>query len=86
MTHLRFRYKRTGYMRWRTRTSRRRTTLMLLPLSAARYSALGVPAWRRAFAAEVAPFAAPTTVLQVGGFLIGEEGDPQLLGHPDIRY
>jgi hypothetical protein len=42
-------------------------------------------AWRSAFPAiiQLKPVA---TVLRIGDFVVGEDGDPQLLGHPDILY
>ncbi|UOQ98162.1 hypothetical protein MUN81_01405 [Hymenobacter sp. 5317J-9] len=42
-------------------------------------------AWRRGWSQpEVLRPAA--MALRVGGFVVGEDGDPQLQGHPDIRY
>ncbi|GAB3878100.1 hypothetical protein GCM10028824_39370 [Hymenobacter segetis] len=55
------------------------------PLSADARYAPSMAAWRRAqpLAAPLAPISA---MLQVGSYLVGEESDPQLTGHPDIRY
>ncbi|HEX8507751.1 MAG TPA: hypothetical protein VF630_20480 [Hymenobacter sp.] len=89
MTHFRFRYKRVGYIRWRRRAARRRTLLVVTPLAAVEPGASSASAWRRSPLAEAAPKApaAPVQrVLQVGEFVVSEEGDPQLTGHPDIRY
>ena len=86
MTHFRFRYKQVGYMRWRCRTSSRRAVLLFLPLAPVRQRhPLSVALWRRTMSA-VPKLAPATKVLQFGDFVIGEEGDPQLMGHPDIRY
>jgi len=45
----------------------------------------GAAAWRRTPAPVAAP-APPAATYRVGNFVVGQEGDPQLLGHPDIRY
>ncbi|GAA3957669.1 hypothetical protein [Hymenobacter antarcticus] len=85
MTHFRFRYKRVGYMRWRCRAARHRTTLLLLPLTPAARHVPSQAAWRRP-----APVQLPATpqplVLRVGHYVVSEQGDPQISGHPDIRY
>lgn len=85
MTHFRFRYKRIGYMRWRCRSAQRRAILLVLPLTAAARYASTTAAWRRTVPVFV-PIVPVVAVLRVGEFVVGEEGDPQLLGHPDIRY
>ena len=85
MTHFRFRYKRVGYMRWRCRAAQRRTTLLLLPLQAKPTAAPHVAAWRRTIPLPT-PIVPISTVLQVGDYVVGAQGDPQLIGHPDIRY
>ncbi|WP_190926168.1 hypothetical protein [Hymenobacter armeniacus] len=41
-------------------------------------------AWRRRAMPEL-PVAAQAS-LRVGRYLVGEAGDPQLQGHPNIRY
>jgi hypothetical protein len=84
MTRFRFRYKQLGVARWRCRVARRRTLLLILPLTALSQHPASAT-WRRT-APLPAPVVSIATVLQVGGFMIGAEGDPQLLGHPDIRY
>ena len=86
MTHFRFRYKRVGYMRWRCRTAQRRTTPLVPSLIvAAQYDASITAAWRRTMPVFAPVF--PTAMeLRVGDFIVSEAGDPQLLGHPDIRY
>lgn len=82
MTRFRFRYQRAGYLRWRCRSGRRPSFLLSLPLAFAAHPALPtVGPWY--------PLGAETAVtagLQVGDFVVSEEGDPRLLGHPDIRY
>ncbi|WP_460617897.1 hypothetical protein [Hymenobacter ruber] len=85
MTHFRFRYKRAGYMRWRRRAVRARIALRPLPLPADARYAPSMAAWRRT-PPPVAPLAPIGLMLQVGSYLVGEESDPQLTGHPDIRY
>ncbi|MDB5235603.1 MAG: hypothetical protein JWR44_2596 [Hymenobacter sp.] len=85
MTHFRFRYKKVGYMRWRCRTAQRRAFMMVLALVAALHNAPHTATWQRAAPAFV-PAASAVAVLQVGQFVVSAEGDPQLTGHPDIRY
>ncbi|GAB3574312.1 hypothetical protein GCM10027345_08040 [Hymenobacter daeguensis] len=41
--------------------------------------------WRRTIPKFV-PMPIPHSVLRIGDFVVGEEGDPQLSGHPNIRY
>ena len=85
MKHFRFRYKRVGYMRWRCRAARVRTALLIWPLTSGARYAPSTAAWRRTQPVEVPP--TPISfVLQVGSYRVGEDGDPQLTGHPDIRY
>jgi hypothetical protein len=85
MTHFRFRYKRIGYMRWRCRTANRRAMLLVLPLASAAQFAPSTAAWRRTVPVFV-PVPSPQVILKIGDFVIGAEGDPQLSGHPGIRY
>jgi hypothetical protein len=85
MTHFRFRYKRVGYMRWRTRTAHRRAVLLALPLLPASGFAPSTASWRRAVPSY--QLSQPSdAVLKIGDFVVSEAGDPQLLGHPGIRY
>ncbi len=82
MTCLRFRYKPAGCVRWRNRYIRRRAALVLpraaahIPDAAAGW--LATP-WE-------VPAAAAVRVFRIGAYVVGEEGDPQLQGHPGIRY
>ena len=85
MTHFRFRYKRVGYMRWRCRSAQRRTALLVLPLAAAARHAPSTAAWRRTMPAFV-PVPTPQSILKIGDFVVGPDDDPQLFGHPGIRY
>ena len=85
MTHFRFRYKQVGCLRWRCRAARRRTMLFVLPLNATPGRPASAAAWRRTVPVSV-PITPIATVLQIGSFVVGPEGDPQLMGHPDIRY
>jgi hypothetical protein len=85
MTHFRFRYKRVGYARWRCRSAKRRATLLVLPLAAAASFSPTTAAWRRTAPAMVHSVNTSRTLV-VGNFVIGEESDPQLTGHPDILY
>ena len=85
MNHFRMRYKRIGYIRWRCCMASRRAIWQPLPLPVGILRAPVPAVWRRitADAERLIPVAA---VLRVGEFMIGEEGDPQLSGHPDIIY
>lgn len=84
MTHFRFRYKRIGYLRWRCRSAKHRT-LLLLPLSMAPQHAPSTAAWRRVIPVFV-PIATSAISFQIGDFIVGELSDPRLSGHPAIRY
>ena len=86
MTHFRFRYKRIGFMRWRCRTARHRPSLLFLPMAIGKQQVPSRAAWRRTMPAQLPPTVAVAIVLQVGAFVVGAEGDPNLSGHPDIRY
>lgn len=77
MTHFRFRYKCMSYRRWRCRASRRGSVPAMAPWPAIGF-APSTAAWRIAAAAPKA--------LRIGDYLVGEEGDLLLYGHPDIRY
>lgn len=72
-------------MRWRCRTASRRAVLLVLPLASAAHFAPSTAAWRRTVPFYV-PMPTPQAVLKVGDFVVSEEGDPKLSGHPDIRY
>ena len=85
MTYFRFRHKRTGYVRWRCRTVRGRVALRALPLKTGARCALGLAVWRRMQPVVMPPLPI-SLMLQVGSYQVGEDGDPQLTGHPDIRY
>ena len=85
MSRFRFYYKRMSYRRWLIRTARRRVLQLGLPLPAAIRSTRGMTAWRRSIPV-FAHSVSVAVVLRIGGFVIGEAGDPQLSGHPGIRY
>ena len=85
MTHFRFRYHRVGSIRRRFRAISCRALVLLFPLAEGRIFAPGMAVWRRALPVALPPVAASPT-LQVGDFVVSAEGDPQLSGHPDIRY
>ena len=85
MTHFRFRYKRMGYMRWRCRRASRQAKLHVLPGDLNAPCALTAVAWRRMMAEAMVLNPALMT-LRVGQFLVSDEWDPQLTGHPNIRY
>ena len=85
MTHFRFRYKQIGYVRWRCRTARRRAMLLVLSLVGIARHKPTASAWRRTLLT-IAPLPPVAIELQIGKFVVSEEGDPQLLGHPNIRY
>ncbi len=84
MMHFRFWHKRMGYFRWRCRAARRRALFLAARAQAAAGRMPGVAGRRRRRAAAATPPAA--TALRVGEYLVSAEGDPQLLGHPGIRY
>ncbi|MBF9223749.1 hypothetical protein [Hymenobacter ruricola] len=84
MTHFRFRYKCMGYLRWRFRVGRRRAVL-LAPAETAAARKASTAAWRHRWPAPTPPKPV-VTALRVGDYIVGEDGDPQLQGHPDIRY
>ena len=74
-------YKRLGYLRWRSPLARRRISL----LPGFRVSAPNQVTER--YPVVVFVHLGPAgPVLQVGDYLVSEEGDPRLWGHPDIRY
>ena len=85
MVPFRFRHNQNSYIRWRCRVARRRSARLVLPLEAMSQKLLIIHSGRRIKSAvlEVQPLA---VVLQIGKFVVGQEGDPQLHGHPDIRY
>ncbi|MDO7847967.1 hypothetical protein Q5H92_16495 [Hymenobacter sp. M29] len=84
MTHFRFRYKCMSYRRWRCRASRRSTQRFMVPLATTGF-APSAAAWRRMLPAPVRLQPA-AKALQIGDYVVGEEGDLLLYGHPDIRY
>ena len=82
MSHFRFRYKRVGHLRLRCRLARRQAVLLVLLVA---FATRPAAAARRA-APAFAPTASVAAVLRVGDYVVCEEGDPKLVGHPDIRY
>lgn len=85
MTHFRFRHKQVACQRWRHRTAHRRAFRLVLPLVGNARQAPATAAWRRTAPAFV-PMPSVAVVLHIGKFVVSEAGDPQLHGHPDIRY
>ena len=83
MTHFQFRHKRASYIRWWRRAPHRRAAAVVFPFAAAWYLP-STTMWRRT--ETVSLTVESTHTLRVGEFIIGEEGDPHLLGHPGIRY
>ena len=83
MTHFRFRHKRASYIRWRWRAAHRRAVAVVFPFAAAWYLP-STTMWRRTETVALAVESSHT--LRVGDFVISEEGDPHLFGHPGIRY
>jgi hypothetical protein len=84
MTHFRFRYTYSGYLRWRFRAGRR-AALMTQPAAPPMARKPSTAAWRHFWPVPEVPKPAPAA-LRVGDYVVGEDGDPQLQGHPDIRY
>ena len=85
ITQFRFRDNQNAYVRWRCRIARRRAMLLELRLEAMVQQRSIANATRRPKPAAVAVHSG-TAVLQIGTFVVSQEGDPQLHGHPDIRY
>lgn len=86
---LQFRYRRVSFIRWRRRSFRRPAAVVMPVLAVAEAGAPSTSAWRRAYGPAAVPQAltiARAVVLRIGEFIISEEGDPQLSGHPGIRY
>ncbi|GAC1370441.1 MAG: hypothetical protein NVSMB30_09160 [Hymenobacter sp.] len=85
MAHYRIRHRRLSNLRWRLHMALRRAALLLISIAATRpgsVAALEHPAMPLA-----KPLLTPVgNVLHVGDYVVSEEGDPQLLGHPNIRY
>lgn len=86
MTRFRLHYRRAGYAHWCCRIARRRTisALRAEPVVADDH-APSTARWRRKMPL-VSPPAPATSALRVGEFVVGDDDDPQLFGHPDIRY
>ncbi|MDO7850787.1 hypothetical protein [Hymenobacter convexus] len=84
MTRFRFRYKCMSYRRWRFRASRRTTQQLMMPLATTGF-APSTAAWRRRLP-EPVQLQPVRKALQVGDYVVSEEGDLLLYGHPDIRY
>ena len=72
-------------MRWRCRAASHRTTLLLLACTPAARHMPSQAAWRRTASVQL-PAAPQPLVLRVGDYMVSEQGDPQISGHPDIRY
>lgn len=85
MTHFRFRYHQYGFMRWRCRRPRLRALRLVSRLNElATQLTLGTTGAHRILGGANRPSRA--AILQIGKFIVSQEGDPQLHGHPDIRY
>ena len=70
-------------MCWRHRAARRRTVRLFLPFGPASGQSPSQATWRLPLRVLLP---APPRVLRVGDYVVGEQGDPRLSGHPDIRY
>lgn len=86
MTHFRFYYRCVGFLRRRCRGARRPTVLPIIPVALARAKRPSAAAWRRTLALAAAVPAPSAATYRVGAFVVGEDGDPKLHGHPDICY
>ena len=85
MIQIRFSRQQISFIRWRCRTARRRALLLSPPLAVLPSPVSDAAPWRHALPLPVSmPLVA--TVLHIGKFIVSEMGDPQLQGHPDIRY
>ena len=85
MTHFRFRYRPVGFICWRRRAARRRIVRLFLPLGSVSGRSPSQATWRPPPPPQVL-LPAPPRVLSVGNYVVSEQGDPRLSGHPDIRY
>lgn len=84
MVPFRFRHNQNSYIRWRCRVVRWRSVRLVLPLEAVKQKRLVIHSGRRIKSA-VIKVQLVSMVLQIGKFVVGQEGDSQLHGHPDIR-
>lgn len=87
MTYLRIHREFTGRWRWRQRAVIRRRSL-LVHLSS-RYACSPTAHAKEVPASDLLSSElthSVLTTLRIGDFVVGHEGDPQLLGHPGIRY
>ena len=70
-------------MCWRHRAARRRAVRLFLPLRSVSDRSPSQATWRPP---PRVLLPAPPRVLRVGDYVVGEQGDPRLSGHQDIRY
>lgn len=81
MNSSRIHYKQMGCLRWRAVLARRRSCpLLWLRIPAPNQLGGRYPAVMFVYPGPAGP------VLRVGDYVVSEEGDPRLWGHPDIRY
>ena len=75
---------RTGFAQWRQQATQRRG----LPLVSGAGASLAGPRTNspRLPAIGLAGPARGNPTIRIGEFVISPEGDPQILGHPQIRY
>ena len=87
MVHSRIKQKTTGRHRWRQQAASRRRSLRMGGLA---YQAAELVAHSKEMQAANLVSSklkhSILTTLRIGDFIVGHDGDPQLLGHPEIRY
>ena len=74
---------RTGFAHWRQQARQRRG---LVPMPVVQATTAKPRAIRAVYQVTTTADLVATATIQIGGFVISPEGDPQLLGHPQIRY
>ena len=86
MTPLLFFNLRPGLAQWRRRAASRHRQVRILVAAGSSAVVPGRPA-RRLHLLPSPPAICPAAVgIRVGEFIVGENGDHRILGHPDIRY
>ena len=83
MVHSRIKQKTTGRHHWRQQAASRRVGRLA-------YQAAELVAHSKEMQAANLVSSklkhSILTTLRIGDFIVGHDGDPQLLGHPEIRY
>ena len=80
----RIHFFRTGFTQWRRQAARRRRPSLVFIAPAVEFGPAALPR-RYGMRATIQPLGKSVTI-QIGEFVISSEGDPRILGHPQIRY